>query len=143
MTNEGKKHESAPDEPARDRLSDRYYHWLGTIYARLLDDEDRAIKRHSDEIIDETRHELADHDYHPDLVDKLRMEIAEAQSTLRHDREAFMKQWRDIEADLGIKLLSIADPTDVRLNTLREEAERKQPKAIQTRADHKADHPEK
>ena len=110
---------------AHESLSDRYYHWLGTIYARLLDDESRAIKRHSDEIIDESRHELAEHEYHPDLVDTLRLDIAKAQTTLRQDREAFAKEWRDIEADLGVKLLSIADKTDVELNALREEANQK------------------
>lgn len=108
-------------KPAHESLSDRYYHWLGTIYARLLDDESRAIKRHSDEIIDESRHELAEHEYHPDLVDQLRIDIAKAQTTLRHDREAFAKQWRDIEADLANRLLSIADKTDVELNAMREE----------------------
>jgi hypothetical protein len=103
-------------------LSDRYYHWLGTIYARLLDDESRAIKRHSDEIIDESRAELAEHEYHPDLVDTLRIDIAKAQTTLRHDREAFAKEWQNIEQDLANKLLSIADKTDVELNAMREEA---------------------
>lgn len=105
---------------AHDSLSDRYYHWLGTIYARLLDDDDKPTERHSDEIIDEARAELAEHDYHPDLVDRLRIDIANAQTTLRHDREAFAKEWRTIEADLGVKLLSIADKTDVELNALRD-----------------------
>lgn len=121
-------------QPAHQSLSDRYYHWLGTIYARLLDDEDRAIKRHSDEIIDESRHELAEHEYHPDLVDTLRIDIAKAQSTLRNDREAFAREWRKIEEDLGNKLLSIADKTDVELNALREETSKK---------DHSAKHGDK
>lgn len=107
---------------AHESLSDRYYHWLGTIYARLLDDESRAIKRHSDEIIDESRAELAEHEYHPDLVDTLRIDIAKAQTTLRQDREAFAKEWQNIEQDLANKLLSIADKTDVELNAMREEA---------------------
>lgn len=104
-------------------LSDRYYHWLGTIYARLLDDESRSIQRHSDEVIDESRHELAEHEYHPDLVDRLRIDIAKAQTTLRRDRQDFAKEWRDIEANLGVKLLSIADKTDVELNAMREETD--------------------
>lgn len=111
---------------APESLSDRYYHWLGTIYARLLDDESQAIKRHSDEIIDESRHELAEHEYHPDLVDTLRIDIAKAQTTLRQDREAFAKEWQNIEQDLANKLLSIADKTDVELNAMREEANQKQ-----------------
>jgi hypothetical protein len=112
---------------AHESLSDRYYHWLGTIYARLLDDESRAITRHSDEIIDESRAALADHEYHPDLVDNLRIDIAKAQTTLRQDREAFAREWQNIEQDLANKLLSIADKTDIELNAMREEANLKRP----------------
>ncbi|MHB1230322.1 MAG: hypothetical protein ACYCY3_08475 [Halothiobacillus sp.] len=114
-------HEQAPEHTtAPHSISDAYYHWLGTIYARLLDDESRAIDRKTDHIIDEARDELAPHDYHPDLVDTLRIDIAKARTTLRHDREAFAQEWRKIEQDLAVKLLSIADKTDVELNAMRE-----------------------
>lgn len=98
-------------------LRDAYYHWLAKIYTRLLDDANQP----TDTIIDESRHELAPHDYHPDLVDQLRIDIAAARTTLRHDREEFTREWRKIEQDLAVKLLSIADKTDVELAAMREE----------------------
>lgn len=98
-------------------LRDAYYNWLAKIYTRLLDDETQS----TDTIIDESRHELAPHDYHPNLVDNLRIDIAAARTTLRRDREEFTREWRKIEQDLAVKLLSIADKTDVELAAMREE----------------------
>ncbi|ANJ66566.1 hypothetical protein A9404_03490 [Halothiobacillus diazotrophicus] len=98
-------------------LRDAYYQWLAKIYSHLLDDDARS----TDAIIDETPHELAPHEYHPDLVDNLRIDIAAARTTLRQDREEFTREWRKIEQDLAVKLLSIADKTDVELAAMREE----------------------
>ncbi|WP_407276718.1 hypothetical protein [Halothiobacillus sp. DCM-1] len=108
-------------------LSDRYYHWLASIYARLIDTEQRAIDRQTDQLIDEASDEHLHPAgvYHPDMVDTLRLEIAAARQTLRHDRSAFAEEWRTIEADLAVKLLSVADPTEVQLNALRSAASSK------------------
>lgn len=105
-------------------LRDTYYRWLAKIYIRLLDDESQS----TDSIIDESRHELATHDYHPSLVDHLRIDIAAARTTLRRDREEFTREWRKIEQDLAVKLLSIADKTDVELEAMREANAQHKPK---------------
>lgn len=108
-------------------LSDRYYHWLATIYAHLIDDQQRAIDRRSDQIVDEasTAHLHPAGVYQPDMVDSLRLRIAAAQQTLRHDQGEFAEEWRKIEADLAVKLLAIADPTDVQLNAMHQQANAK------------------
>lgn len=106
-------------------LNDRYYQWLAAIYAHLIDTNERVIDRQidssaTDQLIDEASaaHLKSAGVYHPDVIDTLRLDIAAAQQTLRHDRDAFAEEWRNIEADLAVKLLSIADPTDVQLNAI-------------------------
>ncbi len=110
-------------------LNDRYYHWLASIYAHLIDTEQRAIDRQTDHIIDEAcdEHLHPAGVYHPDMVDTLRLKIAEARNTLRQDRAAFSKEWHDIEADLAAKLLAVADPTEVQLNALKQPNPPKKP----------------
>ena len=118
-------------------LSDRYYHWLAAIYARLIDDQQRAMNRQSDQILDEahqsdqiideasTAHLHPAGIYQPDMVDSLRLRIAAAQQTLRRDQTEFAEEWRHIEADLAVKLLAIADPTEVQLNALAQQSQAK------------------
>ena len=103
-------------------LSNAYYHWLQGIYAHLLDSDQHGHEANADAIINAANAQFAPHDYHPDLVDTLRLDIAKAQNTLRHDKASFAAEWQKIEADLAVKLLSIADQTDVKLNALRQDA---------------------
>jgi len=107
--------------PEHNALSNAYYHWLGGIYAQLLDGDQHGHDADTNAVIDAANSKLAPHEYHPDLVDTLRLDIAKAKTTLRHDKEEFAVEWKKIEADLAVKLLSIADKTDVELNALRED----------------------
>ncbi len=81
----------------------------------------------SDQIIDEasTAHLHPAGVYQPDMVDSLRLGIAAAQQTLRYDQAEFANEWRSIEADLAVKLLAIADPTEVQLNALAQQSQAK------------------
>ncbi|MGC8698402.1 MAG: zinc ribbon-containing protein [Halothiobacillus sp.] len=113
--------------PKPTALSNAYYHWLGGIYAHLLDNEQHGLDTDTNAVINAANSKLAPHEYHPDLVDTLRLDIAKAKTTLRHDKEGFAAEWKKIEADLAVKLLSIADKTDVELNALRDDARHNHP----------------
>lgn len=107
-----------------------YYQLLERIYARLLDEpENRPANRaRIAQLADEEAAGLDTPDYRHEIVEAVKDDLEHTRESLATEGESIRHTLRDWAGDIGSKLLSIADHTDVTLEQLRVEAERTQPR---------------
>ncbi|MFO7582624.1 zinc ribbon-containing protein [Guyparkeria sp.] len=107
-----------------------YYQLLERIYSRLLDepDEKPADRERIARLAEEESASLEQEDFRHEIVEAVKDDLEhtrEALATEGHDVRDTLRDWA---GDVGAKLLSIADHTDVTLEQLRVEAERTRPR---------------
>jgi uncharacterized protein YicC (UPF0701 family) len=126
------------DSPHRDRehsetyeaLRHGYYQLLERIYARLLDEpgEKPADRERLAQLAEEEAESLEQEDFRHEIVEAVKDDLEHTREALASEGHDVRETLRDWAGDIGTKLLSIADHTDVTLEQIRVEAERTRPR---------------
>lgn len=113
-----------------DTLRHGYYQLLERIYARLLDEPEHppANRARLAQLADEEIAALDTPDFRHEIAEAVKDDLEYTRETLASEGENIRETLRDWVGDLGARLLSIADRTDVTLEQIRNEAERTRPR---------------
>ncbi|WP_410473979.1 zinc ribbon-containing protein [Guyparkeria sp. TX1] len=113
-----------------DALRHGYYQLLERIYARLLDEPENqpANRARIAQLAEEEAAGLDTPDFRHEIVEAVKDDLEHTRESLASEGESIRDTLRDWAGDIGAKLLSIADHTDVTLEQIRNEAERTHPR---------------
>jgi len=123
-------HEHRDHSETYEALRHGYYQLLERIYARLLDEPENkpADRTRIAQLAEEEAASLDTEDFRHEIVEAVKDDLEHTRETLASEGETIRDTLSDWAGDVGAKLLSIADQTDVTLEQIRNEAERTHPR---------------
>ncbi len=113
-----------------DALRHGYSQRVERFYAGRLDEREKrpADRARSAHLAEEEAAGLDTPDFRHEIVEAVKDDLEHTRENLAHEGESIRETLRDWAGDIGAKLLSIADHTDVTLEQIRNEAERTRPR---------------
>lgn len=125
-----KPHQDNEHSETYEALRHGYYQLLERVYARLLDEsgEKPADRQRLAELAEEESQALDQEGLREEIVEAVKDDLEHTREALASGGQEVRETLRDWAGDIGAKLLSIADHTDVTLEQIRIEAERHRPR---------------
>ena len=123
-------HEHRDHSETYEALRHGYYQLLERIYARLLDEPENkpADRARIAQLAEEEASSLDTEGFRHEIVEAVKDDLEHTRESLASEGESIRDTLRDWAGDVGARLLSIADQTDVTLEQIRNEAERTRPR---------------
>ncbi len=125
-----KPHQDHEHSETYEALRHGYYQLLERVYARLLDEtgDQPADRKRLAELAEEESRTLDQEGLREEIVEAVKDDLEHTREALASGGQGVRETLHDWAGDIGAKLLSIADHTDVTLEQIRLDAERHRPR---------------